>query len=125
MCYHGCEIVITGKSKQPKNNKSFYTLFEHHKDPLMIAKLQFFKHFASLLKPFLIHFQKESSMVPFLATDFDRMMRQIHGLFMKRDVVNEANTSYLLSQVDVSKKENDFPLDSLDLRRVRRLNWRD
>ena len=56
-------------------------------------------------------------MVPFLATDLDRMMRQIHGLFMKRDV-NEANTPYLLSQVDVSKKENDFPIDSLDLGRA-------
>ena len=29
-------------------------------------------------------------------------MRQIYGLFMKRDVVSEANTTNLLCQVDVS-----------------------
>ena len=42
------------------------------------------------------------------------MMRQIYGLFLKNNVVNEANASYLLSQVDVSKKENHL-INSLDL----------
>ena len=41
-------------------------------------------------------------------------MRQIYGLFLKNNVVNEANASYLLSQVDVSKKENHL-INSLDL----------
>ena len=31
------------KSKQPKNNKFFDTLVEHHKDQLIIAKLQFLR----------------------------------------------------------------------------------
>ena len=34
---------------------------------------------------------------------------------MMRCAVNEANTPYLLSQVDVPKKENHLPTDSLDL----------
>ena len=41
------------KSKRPKNNKFFDTFFEHHKDQLMIAKLQYFKYLASLFEPFL------------------------------------------------------------------------
>ena len=43
------------------------------------------------------------------------MIRQIYGLFLKRDVVNKANTPYLLSQVDVSKKEHHLPIDVIEL----------
>ena len=103
------------KSKQPKNNNSYNTLVEHCKDPLMIAKLHFFKYLTSLLRPFLVRFQTESPVLPFLAIDLDRMIRQVYGLFMKRDVVNETQTPYLLSKVDVSKKENHLPVENLDL----------
>ena len=103
------------KSTQPKNNNSYNTLVEHCKDPLMIAKLHFFKYLTSLLRPFLVRFQTENPMLPFLAIDLDRMIRQVYGLFMKRDVANEAQTSYLLSKVDVSKKENYLPVENLDL----------
>lgn len=72
-------------------------------------------YLASLLKLFLIRFQIEKAMVPFLATDLYRIMRQIHGIFMKRDVVKQGNTTYLLSQVDVSMKENDLSIDNLYL----------
>ena len=72
------------------------------------------EYLASLLKLFLIRFQIEKAMVPFLATDLYRIMRQIHGIFMKRDV-KEGNTTYLLSQVDVSMKENDLSIDNLYL----------
>lgn len=34
---------------------------------------------------------------------------------MKRVVVKEGNTTYLLSQVDVSMKENDLSIDNLYL----------
>lgn len=34
---------------------------------------------------------------------------------MKRDVVKEGNTTYLLSHVDVSMKENDLSVDNLYL----------
>ena len=43
------------------------------------------------------------------------MIRQIYGLFLKRDVVNKANTPYLLSQVDVLKKEHHLPIDVIEL----------
>lgn len=72
------------------------------------------EYLASLLKLFLVRFQIEKAMVPFLATDLYRIMRQIHGIFMKRDV-KEGNTTYLLSQVDVSMKENDLSIDNLYL----------
>ena len=40
---------------------------------------------------------------------------RFNGLIMKRDTVSEANRSYLLSQVDASRKENHLPMDNLDL----------
>ena len=40
---------------------------------------------------------------------------RFNGLIMKRDIVSEANRSYLLSQVDASRKENHLLMDNLDL----------
>ena len=61
-------------------------------------------HLVSFLKPFLIRFQTEGLMVPFLAIELDQMMRQTYGLNMKNDVVNEAKAGfppvrYALSQL--------------------------
>ena len=40
---------------------------------------------------------------------------RFNGLIMKRDIVSEANRSYLLNQVDASRKENHLLMDNLDL----------
>ena len=103
------------KSSRPQKNKSYDTLVEHHKDPLMIAKFNFFKYLASILSHFLVCFQTEKPMLPFLATELDRMLRQVYRLFIKRDVVNEAQTPYSLSKIDVAEKENHLPVENLEL----------
>ena len=53
------------KSKRPKNS-SYETLVLHYKDPLMIAKFHFFSYVAGIFKSYLVSFQTDSSMVPFV-----------------------------------------------------------
>ena len=93
-------------SKRPRNNKSFDTLIKYHSDPLMICKFQFFKYVASVLKYFLVAFQTNKPMFPFLATAVEKLYRKCLTLFMKRDVVDGCPTSSLL-KLDLEKKNTN------------------
>ena len=53
------------KSGLPQNNQSYDTLVEKHLDMLLFTKLQFFFYIAGML-PYLILFQSDSLMVPFI-----------------------------------------------------------
>ena len=70
-------------SKRPKNNKSYETLLKYHTDPLIVVKLHFFKYIASLLKPFLVQFQTNKPMLPFLANELDTVLRRLMSLFVR------------------------------------------
>ena len=102
-------------SKQPKDNKSYETLVKHHNDPLMIAKLSFFKYVASILKGFLVQFQSDKPMVPFLAKELDSILRKLMCLFVERKVLTEASTPLALTKVDLDKKKNHLPLSKIQL----------
>ena len=101
-------------SKRPRNNKSFDTPVKYHSDPLMICKFQFFKYVASVLKYFLVAFQTNKPMLPFLATAVEQLYRKCLTLFMKRDVVNGCPTSFLL-KLDLEKEDYQHPLGRVDL----------
>ena len=53
------------KSKLPQN-KSYETLVAYHQYLLIPAKLQFFIFIAGILKPYLVVFQTDSPMIPFM-----------------------------------------------------------
>ena len=72
------------KSKHPRNNKSFDTLVKYHTDKLMVPKLHFFKYITSILRPFLLRFQTSKPMIPFLAVEFEVMLRQLTSLVVKK-----------------------------------------
>ena len=52
------------KSKRPKNNKTYDTLVEHHQD--LLKKIHFFSLIAGILKPYLVIFQSDSLLLPFM-----------------------------------------------------------
>ena len=54
-------------------------------------------------------------MVPFLGTELDITLRQLVSLIVRRTVVTEADTSYLLMQVDLEEKENAVDLNNVEL----------
>ena len=69
------------------------------------VKLYFFKHFASILKEFLVCFQTDRPMLPFLAASLDQTLRRIIKKFVSTKVLEEASTPYKLIKVDLSKKD--------------------
>ena len=108
---HWLSLVI---SKQPQN-KSFDVLVKHHADLLMLIKLHFLKFIASILSPFLRRFQMPKPMIPFFSTELDATVRPVISLFLQRQVIEEATTSYKLLKIDLGKRESMVDLQNVDL----------
>lgn len=73
------KFVDLVKSKKVKNpgNASFKALSGATKDPLICAKLHFFRIIARAFQPFLEKYQTETPMMPFLWKDFEDLIRII------------------------------------------------
>ena len=79
------------KSKRP-SDKSYESLVQHYKDPLILSKLQFFAFIASIFKPFLTIFQTDRPMVPFLLNELEKIVNLLQRLIFKKDALDKANT---------------------------------
>lgn len=101
------------KSKRPKC-KSYEVLVSHYKDKLMLAKFTFLKKIANRLKGYLIPFQTDNPMVPFLSDTLEGMLRKLMNDFIRKEVLREASNARKLIKVDVEKKENRLPVDMLN-----------
>ena len=102
-------------SYRPKNNKSYDTLVAHHTNQFIEARFTFFKYVASILKVYLVQFQTDNPMVPFLSNAIERIFRLLMKMFVKREVTERAATPYKLLRIDVEDKENHLPVESVDL----------
>ena len=91
------------KSKRP-SCKSYLSVVEAVKDPLMVAKLQFFSFFAGQFKPFLVAYQTDQPMVPFLYQDLLKLIRKIMQIVVKPDVLEKCESGSDLKNVDLSNK---------------------
>ena len=80
------------KPKKPKNNNSFDTLVIHYQDLLMIAKLDFFAFMASILKPFLVLFQTDNPMSPFIYYELSKVSKRLIALMYEKEKIDEAKT---------------------------------
>ena len=78
-----------GKGKEGQN-KSYDRLIEHQKDVLVPLKLQFFEEVAKQLNSFLIKFQTDSPMVPFLVESLESMIQKFCSMFILTDVLEKA-----------------------------------
>ena len=65
---------------------------EHHTDLLVPAKLHFFRFLATILQPYLIMFQTDNPMVPFM---FDQLSGILYRLL---------SLVYIRSKVDSKRK---------------------
>ena len=65
------------------------------------------------LNDFLVTFQTDNPMVPFLTKSLDNVLRTLCGRFLRKDVLEGASSVYKLLKVDF--KTNRVSLDSVDL----------
>ena len=70
-----------------------------------LAKFQFFKGIASILQNYLLEFQTDSPVIPFICDEFSQVIRNMR-IFVKRECLLAAKTTYKLITLDVSKKDN-------------------
>ena len=98
------------QSKRPRNNKSYDTLVVQHTDLLVPAKFHFVRFMASILQPYLVMFQTDAPMVPFMFDELSsilcRLLRSVYRKSkldqkkMLRDVMNEDFLKLAENQMD-------------------------
>ena len=103
------------KSKQPGQgkqggNKSYETLLSHKNDPLILVKLRFFEEIANNLNEFLVRFQTSAPMLPFLVDSLESLTRNFAERLILPDVLEKANNTYNLCQIDFTDKNIQKPL---------------
>ena len=80
------------KSKKAKNNKRFDTLVIYHQDLLMAAKLHFFAFIAAILKPFLVLFQTDNPMLPFMYDELSKISKRLIVLMYRKEKIDKVKT---------------------------------
>ena len=89
MCKRGIAIppgvkkyvaAVNAKTYPDPGTKSYSTICENIKDPLLPVKLATFLSIAKLLQPFLVTFQTDVLMVPFLHSELVKMITSILDL---------------------------------------------
>lgn len=105
------------KSKQPCNleTKSILRVKEALEDGLTVAKLNFFSFIAGKLQPFLVRYQTEKPMIPFLHRDLKLLLQDLFLLIVKKAVVDKAKTGASLKKIDLNKEENMLPLKEIEI----------
>ena len=85
-----------GTINKPKNCKSYETIKECVNDKCFLAKLYYFKCIALQLQPFLVKYQTNNPMVPFLSNDLCMLIRALMRRFVKRDNLDGLNDEKLV-----------------------------
>ena len=92
--------MILPKSNQPsEENKSYIYLKAATLDSLMLVKFKIFANTAKVLSKFLVAYQTEKPMIPFLVQSVEDIICSFSSMFLLKDTLNEANTSQRLSKL--------------------------
>ena len=82
----------------------------------MKVKFYVFRDIARRLDTFLVKFQTDASLVPFLADELESMMRELMSLFITKQTLIDTSTPYMLCKLDVSVKGgNCLPVSEIKL----------
>ena len=95
-------------------NTSYDHLCSIQKDPLVPLKLQFFEGIAKTLNTFLVLYQTNKPMVPFLAESLETLLRSLCAKFIRKYVLERAKTASLLIKLDVADITNQQDINSVD-----------
>ena len=110
--------VASSEAKQLKltkpKNESFAKVASFMEDPLIIAKLQFFKTISDEVKPFLTTYQTDFPMMPFLANDWKKVLMSLLRRFISGDVLSKLSDSQLCA-VDVLDEKILLQLKDIDV----------
>ena len=90
--------------KKAPQTASYATIKEACEYPLTVTKLEFFISVAKQVQPFL--FQADAPMAPFLGQSLKDLLLTLMGRFIKKDVLEQANSCPKLAAIDPCDKKN-------------------
>ena len=96
-------------------SKSYKTIRDSTQDPLMPLKFAAFESVAKQLQPFLVQFQSDSPLLPFVASSLEKVIRGLMKRFVKADVLQGASSAVKLLKIDFKKRENCLDVEKLDV----------
>ena len=70
---------------------------------------------ANELEPFLLEFQANSPLAPYLYSRLQDIIRNILSRFIKQDVINDMKCAKDLLKLDVKKESNCMPVKTIDI----------
>lgn len=108
------DVVEAGKLPNP-GTKSYTTVKEGCRDPLMPAKLAFHLSFAKEVAPFLNLYQTDRPMIPFLGGDLCSVITSVMDRFIKPDVMVNATTVSKLMSIDLADKSTLMHANKVDV----------
>ena len=73
----------------------------------MTAKLHFFAFIASILKPFLILFQTDNPMLPFMYDELSNVSKRLIALLYKKEKIDEAKIVSKVMKEDCLKNKSN------------------
>ena len=94
------EILKKLKSQVPTSS-SFSTVKSAVLNKLTTAKLEFFMSIAAAMRPYLQTFQSDGPLLPFITSELETLLRTLMGKFMKRAVLEGANSAYKIAKLNV------------------------
>ena len=94
------------KSKQPQDNKSYDNLVKYHSNPVVMVELHLFKDVAFILNRFLVTFQTDNPMVPFISMELSKILKSLMRFFMPKSILQKLTSAYLVNKIDVKDKDN-------------------
>ena len=94
------------KSERRAPASAFVSVSSTCDNTLIKAKLEFFIAVAKLLQKFLLKFQTKAPMTPFLTLSLKDLLLAIIGRFLKKEVLEIADTFKKLSTIDPADKKN-------------------
>ena len=95
------EILKKPKSQVPTSS-SFSTVKSAVLNKLTTAKLEFFMSIAAAMKPYLQAFQSDGPLLlPFITSEPETLLQTLMGKFMKRVVLEGANSAYKIAKLNV------------------------
>ena len=73
----------------------------------MTAKLHFFAFIATILKPFLVLFQTDNPMLPFMYNELYNVSKRLIALMYKKEKIDETKTVSKVMKGDWLKNKNN------------------
>ena len=92
--------------KKAPQTASYATIKEACEDPLTVTKLEFFISVAKQRQPFLLKFQTDAPMAPFLGQSLKDLLLTLMGRFIKKDVLEQSDSYPKLAAIDPCDKKN-------------------